>query len=311
MSPNATLLPALLASVAGDLRGLKCADLTPDGVASTWFAQWGQGCQTPPDEAVDVVVCEAEDLSTGARRCGEGGLILLRSPRAQAPHDRAELDALGLIQTSSVRDHVHVWTLLARVAPVPPLDGEPLASIVVVCTDQARQLWRVLAMLAVDEGPYPWELVVVDRSSFDETAALLRAVEGDLRIVNTERRLPFGDAIQRGFAAARGQWLVHLDLEFIPSAGFMAAAIDAALANPGVRCLTGPLLDGHTGRSLYPHGGGGTAPRARRELFAIHRQIWSSGPPWTGDELAVEAALARVGLAVVVPMFRARRPRTT
>lgn len=115
--------------------------------------------------------------------------------------------------------------------PTPPSRDEPAwahasgwaqlsgsrqtVSCVLACRDDARTLARLLPILSdtLTECGYPWEVIVADRGSADETGALMRSW--------TElpgfRLLPLGastrapEAIEAGILAARGDAVILLD----------------------------------------------------------------------------------------------------
>ena len=99
-------------------------------------------------------------------------------------------------------------------APAPPgcdvPANAPLASVVVVATDELHHLRDCLPSLALLAGPST-EVVVVDNASQDGTASALAAEYPWVRVVCSERRLGYAPANNLGFRHARGAYLVVLN----------------------------------------------------------------------------------------------------
>jgi glycosyltransferase involved in cell wall biosynthesis len=106
----------------------------------------------------------------------------------------------------------------------------PAFSVVIPARNAGRTLPGVLAALA-REAPAPLEVIVVDDSSTDETAAIAR--KHGAQVVSVEGRRFAGGARNAGWAAARGELVVFLDADATPGAGWSAALVRAAEEFPG------------------------------------------------------------------------------
>lgn len=103
-------------------------------------------------------------------------------------------------------------------------------SLIIPARNEARRLPTLLAGLA-GEGPPELEILVVDDDSTDGTASAVlgaRARDGRVRLVSCPPR-PAGWAgktwaLDRGVAAASGQWLVFCDADLEPESGFLGCA---------------------------------------------------------------------------------------
>jgi glycosyltransferase involved in cell wall biosynthesis len=129
-------------------------------------------------------------------------------------------------------------TPVASLTAVLPAYNEAVA-----ITDTLTGLRAVLAGLGV-----PYEIVVVDDGSADETGALVARTPA-VRLIRHARNLGYGAALRSGFAAARHDWvfLMDADGQFDPEElpRFVEAARDADFvigyrdtrADPGHRAL--------------------------------------------------------------------------
>ena len=100
----------------------------------------------------------------------------------------------------------------------------PSVSIVIPVHNKAtitRQCLDVL--LAEPEDGLAREIVVVDDGSSDRTPNLLAGYGERIRVVRNESALGFAGACNAGFAAATGEFVVLLNNDTIPTAGWLAA----------------------------------------------------------------------------------------
>jgi len=85
---------------------------------------------------------------------------------------------------------------------------EPSVSVVVPTFNEARNLPHVFALLPEDL----FEVIVVDGRSTDDTIEVAQSLRPDVRIVR-QTGIGKGDALRRGFEAARGDIIVMLDAD--------------------------------------------------------------------------------------------------
>jgi GT2 family glycosyltransferase/Tfp pilus assembly protein PilF len=144
--------------------------------------------------------------------------------------------------------------LLARAAPrvmaeepwmaVPPA-GDELASILVLCCNEVAYTRMCLeSVLEHTRGPY--ELVIVDNASTDETPAYLeelRARPGPSRVVviRNESNVGFGAGCNQALAHARGRYLVFLNNDTVVTAGWLEGLLRWALFDWPHVGLVGPV----------------------------------------------------------------------
>jgi len=116
---------------------------------------------------------------------------------------------------------------------------------VVVCTrNRSAALAGALeAILAVDDHPNGWELLIVDNSSTDDTAAVARSVAdshpGRVRVM-VEEEIGLSAARNAGIAATEAEIIAFIDDDAFPEPRWLAA-IMRGFRDPEVMCVGGPV----------------------------------------------------------------------
>ena len=123
---------------------------------------------------------------------------------------------------------------------VIPHSDEPIISILVILYNQAGLTLECLKGLAVDTTA-PFELIIIDNASSDETSLLFERVDGVHFVRNTDN-LGFVLAVNQAAALARGRHLLMLNNDAVPLPGTLAAALqriesDAKIGGVGGRIL--------------------------------------------------------------------------
>lgn len=121
----------------------------------------------------------------------------------------------------------------------------PEVSVVVPTFDRRARLERVLAGLAAQETEVAFETIVVSDGSTDGTDEYLTSGRTPLPVVAL-RQANAGPstARNRGIAAARGELLVLLDDDLVPTAALVDRHVAAHRARPADRLVViGPMLD--------------------------------------------------------------------
>lgn len=116
--------------------------------------------------------------------------------------------------------------------PVIRDPAQPLVSIVVPSLNQGRYIGDTLRSILTQEYPN-LEVWVIDGGSSDETAEVLRAFAGDARVqVVVGKDAGQADAINRGWARARGSVLAWLNSDDTYLPGAIATQVAALQAHP-------------------------------------------------------------------------------
>lgn len=118
------------------------------------------------------------------------------------------------------------------------------ASIVTCTRDRAASLRRMLQSLSeMDPVDEPWELVVVDNGSSDDTDAVIRSFNGILPIRGVREDRPgVSRARNAGIAAARGEYFIWTDDDVVVDRGFLAAYLRAFARWPEVAAFGGKAI---------------------------------------------------------------------
>jgi hypothetical protein len=169
----------------------------------------------------------------------------------------------------------------------------PMLVTVIVCThDRARRLEQTLASLEallVPEGQ-PWELVVVDNASRDETPAVLDRMRGRLPIRAVhEPRLGVSAARNSGVRAARGELLLFTDDDVDADRHWLSVHVAAARRWPGALYFAGridPRFEGQPARWVVRQQGALSGMLCALDLGAEERPLGSGEFPF-GPNMAV------------------------
>jgi len=237
MPGRGPVLEALLASIAGDLAGSACLDLTADAVAASALAASDLACAIDPQPAVvyGLVVCEARSFARGMRSLDSHGSLLVFFRRNESTDIASPHEVVARVRCPEGQ----WWLVRRRALDAPP--EPPAVSIVVVVQDQVRELAALVGALVDVHAEPSWELVVIDRGSFDATAELLRHCSGDLQAFRAPRDTSFTQAVWLGLQRARGELIAVLDPDVVPDPGLVAGLRRGADLFPDADVFAGPL----------------------------------------------------------------------
>jgi GT2 family glycosyltransferase len=137
----------------------------------------------------------------------------------------------------------------ARVAeigdPEPPANlptaEEPMVSIVIPVHNKWEYTAACLRSLAETTAEAPFEVIVVDDASSDDTPKHLREVEG-LTAIRNEQNLGFIGSCNRGAKAARGEFIVMLNNDTQVLEGWLDALLDTFAQFPDTGIAGGRLV---------------------------------------------------------------------
>jgi GT2 family glycosyltransferase len=117
-----------------------------------------------------------------------------------------------------------------------------VCSIVVPVWDRVGLTTQCLTALAQVTRTPEFEVIVVDNGSTDETPAFLARLEGDVQVIHNDTNLGFARACNQGARAARGRYVVFLNNDTIPLAGWLDALVAEAEADPAIAVVGSRLL---------------------------------------------------------------------
>jgi GT2 family glycosyltransferase len=162
----------------------------------------------------------------------------------------AALVALPLAEQSALPEMIMVPpdAMAASVdALVLPTAEAPVVSIIVPVFNQIRYTVECLLSIvrSTDAAVTPYEIIIADDCSTDETASLLGGVPG-LRIIRTRRNCGFLNNCNNAAEFARGRTLLFLNNDVQVTPGYLTAMLDALDTQPEIGAV-GP-------RIVYPSG---------------------------------------------------------
>jgi GT2 family glycosyltransferase len=157
-----------------------------------------------------------------------------------------------------------------------PRPAVPRLSVLLILYNRAELTLACLQSLLSGPGQVPFEVVVVDNASTDETTRLLERVEG-LEVIRNPRNVGFPEAVNQAAERARGEFLLLLNNDTQVLGRSIDTAVEFLAANADVGAVGGRiiLLDGsleEAGCGLWPDGrplqyGRGDDPFAPQYLF--------------------------------------------
>ena len=236
------VLEALLDSATAEIGGQCCLDLTDDTLGAAWFdangVAWRAADTLGADDRFALVICSTATIHTGLRHVDAQGALLVFAP--SGPRAATWSTDNGIVSRASVRSAEGDWHLCNNdTQAAAPYE----VSVIVTCCDQARYLATLVTTLAADDSGINWELVIADRGSFDETGALLRSLQGDVRLLARSRRALESDALDAAIHACAGRLAVVIDPRLNPRASWLAALLQAADEHSDALAFAGRIGD--------------------------------------------------------------------
>src|SRR5437588_8151405 len=152
----------------------------------------------------------------------------------------------------------------------------PAVSVIVPARDSGPTLARTLTALDKQDVSVPYEVVVVDDGSQDDTAAIAGRHSPRVTLVRNERSLGPGGARNRGVERSRGAVLAFTDADCYPTRAWLSKGLEAmenfdlvqGRVDPDPQVPRTPF-----DRSLAVHGDAGFYQTAnlfvRREVFTM------------------------------------------
>jgi glycosyltransferase involved in cell wall biosynthesis len=114
---------------------------------------------------------------------------------------------------------------------------------VVICTrNRAAQLAESLRSLTSLQCPVPWELIIVDNGSIDETQDVLKSYAGNLLKTVVEPQAGLARARNTGWRTSQGDIVAFTDDDCYPAGDFLFSIIRCFAEEPRLGFLGGRIL---------------------------------------------------------------------
>jgi glycosyltransferase involved in cell wall biosynthesis len=117
--------------------------------------------------------------------------------------------------------------------------GNVKLSVVIRCRNEAHSLRQVFDALAAQQCAFPWEIVVVDNESEDDTQEICR--QHGVRVVPLARKdFTYGHATNVGIGHARGELIMLMSAHAMPIGSHFFESAVAPFTDPAMaatRCL--------------------------------------------------------------------------
>lgn len=107
------------------------------------------------------------------------------------------------------------------------LERSPCVSVIIPARDAASTLKRTLEALRGQRLDEPFEVIVVDDGSRDETPTIVKRYEPLAKLIRNDGSRGAGAARNRGVEAARGPVLAFIDADCFPTRVWLRQALDA------------------------------------------------------------------------------------
>jgi GT2 family glycosyltransferase len=118
-------------------------------------------------------------------------------------------------------------------------------SVIIPVWNRCELTRDCLTALAKTTEGLSWELIVVDNHSTDGTQEFLASLGGDVHIIRNPENFGFAKACNQGAQAARGRYLVFLNNDTIPQAGWLEALVREVEQGPDIAVVGSKLLYGN------------------------------------------------------------------
>jgi GT2 family glycosyltransferase/radical SAM superfamily enzyme YgiQ (UPF0313 family)/tetratricopeptide (TPR) repeat protein len=116
------------------------------------------------------------------------------------------------------------------------------ASIIIPVFNKLELTRQCLTTLASITTMPEYEVIVVDNASSDGTAEFLTELGGDVQVISNPENYGFAVACNQGANAARGEFLLFLNNDTIPTDGWLNALVDEVERHPDVAVVGSKLL---------------------------------------------------------------------
>jgi len=166
---------------------------------------------------------------------------------------RPSIDARPAL-ADAVFSHRHGMSIAQLCAPdfarleesSQPHVGAPTFASIVMLSWNAPEFTELAVASIRKFTPSPYEIIIVDNGSGEDTVKRLEALDG-VRVIYNDRNMGFAHGCNQGMAAALGTHVVLLNNDVIVSSGWLEALLDAHRVNPalGISAPRSNYVAGH------------------------------------------------------------------
>jgi N-acetylglucosaminyl-diphospho-decaprenol L-rhamnosyltransferase len=160
----------------------------------------------------------------------------------------------------------------------------PSVSVVILNYNGRQWIDACLAGLAAQRNAPPFETLLVDNGSHDDSVNFARTKYPDVRVIENGRNLGFAGGNNAGARHAPGEWIAFLNNDTIPDPSWLAELTGEARRHPTCGIFTSRLVfmddpsivdsagDGYLrAGGAFKHGHG-----ARTDAFAASREVFGA-----------------------------------
>lgn len=168
--------------------------------------------------------------------------------------------------------------------------AEPLLSVVVVNWNAGAHLAECLCAVAESAASIPYEVIVVDNASTDQSLAAAAAVGVPHQVIRNDLNLGYTVANNQGARRARAPYLLFLNPDAMPLGDALPALVAALARDPQLGVIAPRLVDAD-GRSSRDMGGRFPSWRTIAGSFLLLSRLaprWFPGMTRTADVTAPE-----------------------
>lgn len=184
----------------------------------------------------------------------------------------------------------------------PPVGSgqPPLVSIIIPTYNKWEYTAKCLEKLGDNTKGIPYEVIMVDNGSSDDTRQGLSLLGTSVRVQLNESNLGFGRACNQGASMARGKYLVFLNNDTEPQPGWLEAMVKVVESDSSVAIVGSKLLfpDG-----TIQHGGVGFFYAAPDPITPAHLNY--KQPARAGNEMLELKAVTAACMLIRSEVFNA------
>ena len=122
-----------------------------------------------------------------------------------------------------------------------PIYTEPVVSIILLFYNQAARSLQCLETLALGAGPVPFEVVIIDNASTDETSELLERIK-NAKIIRNPENLGFAGGCNQAVDLAVGKYLLFLNNDVELLSNSIKSMVDTIENGTNIGAVGGKLI---------------------------------------------------------------------